>query len=347
MLRCILHYMERPSAPNTRNGLAMELLRALRGERSQGQVSRRLGYRGNVVYPWESGKRSPKLGDVLSLIEFYGEEPERALSILTRSDAAATPCGAESRAARAARWNNASIAELLRTMVGSEPMSHLAARIDVDRNTLSRWLDGDSQPRLVDFLELVDHCVHRLLDFLSALVELDELPSIREEYDFAQAQRSLAFDYPLSHAVLRALEVDAYRHCPSPGNALLARLVGTDPEAIGPLLQALKSARLVKKDGAHYRPTRIATVDISSDRARSQALKRYFLGEINERIRSEPWPARALASYNLCSVSAVTLEKIRALHTQYFDELRALIEADTSPSEVLLVGMQLLPMKKP
>jgi hypothetical protein len=42
-----------------------ELIRAIRGERSQVALSRRLGYRSNVVYMWESGRRWPTAAETL------------------------------------------------------------------------------------------------------------------------------------------------------------------------------------------------------------------------------------------------------------------------------------------
>jgi hypothetical protein len=46
----------------------------------------------------------------------------------------------------------------------------------------------------------------------------------------------------------------------------------------------------------------------------------------------------------LASVSRETLAKIRVKHVQYFEEVRALVEADEDPTEVLLLNWQLLPM---
>lgn len=40
-------------------GLAADLLRTLRGKRSQTAFSRHLGYKCNVLYTWESGRRWP------------------------------------------------------------------------------------------------------------------------------------------------------------------------------------------------------------------------------------------------------------------------------------------------
>ena len=44
---------------------ARQMLRALRGRRSQVALSRWLGYRGNVVAKWEGGQRFPTFGETL------------------------------------------------------------------------------------------------------------------------------------------------------------------------------------------------------------------------------------------------------------------------------------------
>src|SRR5688500_10932505 len=64
-----------------------ELLRALRGPRSQNAWSRRLGYKSNVAYAWESGRRWPTAAETFraarragadldgALTRFYGRPP--------------------------------------------------------------------------------------------------------------------------------------------------------------------------------------------------------------------------------------------------------------------------------
>lgn len=49
----------RTARPVDHYALSSELVRALRGKRSQTAFSRRLGYRSNVIYGWESGRRWP------------------------------------------------------------------------------------------------------------------------------------------------------------------------------------------------------------------------------------------------------------------------------------------------
>src|SRR5262245_31263657 len=62
-----------PAAPKCRlprmrhEVLAAELIKSLRGKRSQTAFSRHLGYRCNVLYTWESGRRWPTAATFLKV----------------------------------------------------------------------------------------------------------------------------------------------------------------------------------------------------------------------------------------------------------------------------------------
>jgi transcriptional regulator with XRE-family HTH domain len=116
--------------------IAAELLRALRGRRSQTAFSRRLGYKSNVVYRWESGRSWPtaaaalraaqKTGVALhaGLCEFYRRPPH-----WLRHTDPASPEG---------------VATLLRDLRGSLPIGELARRAGRSRFAVSRWLKGEA-----------------------------------------------------------------------------------------------------------------------------------------------------------------------------------------------------------
>src|SRR6186713_2122927 len=104
--------------------LASELVRKLRGARSQPAISRRLGYQANVVYLWESGRRFPPASSLFRLASRSQLEP----ALLAPGTAA----------------------------------SELARGAGVDRSTVARWLAGRTEPRLPVWLKLVDKVAHRL-----------------------------------------------------------------------------------------------------------------------------------------------------------------------------------------
>lgn len=51
-----------------------ELLRAVRGKRSQRLLSKRLGYASNVLYRWETGRAWPAAEDFFRLLDALGQD---------------------------------------------------------------------------------------------------------------------------------------------------------------------------------------------------------------------------------------------------------------------------------
>ena len=59
--------------------IGSELIRALRGKRSQKSLSRRLGYTTNVLYSWEKGRSSPTATQFLEMAERCGHDTRASL----------------------------------------------------------------------------------------------------------------------------------------------------------------------------------------------------------------------------------------------------------------------------
>jgi len=179
--------------------VAAELVRALRGKRSQVAFSHRLGYASSVVHRWEARKSWPtasrffagcqRLGiDVDGCIEgFFQQRPE-----WLGTHRGSTPEG---------------VLALLRQLKGKTPLVRLARDSGRSRHALSRWLRGHAEPSLPELLRFVEAASRRLLDFLATLVSPSQLPSMVEPWQRLEQMRRVAYEFPLSHGVLRALEV--------------------------------------------------------------------------------------------------------------------------------------------
>src|SRR5690242_769252 len=74
-----------PPAALDPQALASDWLRALRGRRSQVAFSRRLGYRSNIAYRWESGRCFPSASTTLQLIASTGGNVAASLAAFYRS----------------------------------------------------------------------------------------------------------------------------------------------------------------------------------------------------------------------------------------------------------------------
>ena len=312
--------------------IGRELLTALRGRRSQVAWSRRLGYRSNVAYAWESGRRWPTAAEALraaqragvdlhaALETFYGRAPDWLEEIALDS-----PEGA---------------ARLLEDLRGSAPISELADRAGLSRYAVSRWLSAQTQPRLPDFLRLIEAASLRLVDLLAALVEPSDLPSVAPIWERLEARRQGADRLPWTQAILRALELADYRALPAHEPGWIARRLGISEEEEVRCLAFLRSTGQILWEQTHYRLETLP-VDTRRSPAINRRLKAHWARVAAQRIEDG---AVGQFSYNVFNVSRADFERIRTAHLKYFRTLRAIV-AESSPEEVVaVVNVQLFPL---
>jgi len=306
--------------------VASQFLRALRGKRSQTALSRRLGYRSNVVYTWESGGGFPTAARTFEAARRVGLEPDAAVSrFLGRrpewidATSLTTPVG---------------VAALLRELRGRQPITALAPAVGRDRYALGRWFKGVTEPRLPDFLRVVEHTSLRLLDLLGAFVDLEQLPAVAEAGRRLAAARRIAHEAPWSHAVLHALELGDYEGLPRHQPGWIAARVGISPQEEDRCLQSLAVARQIEWTGQRWRPRSATTLDVRRDTRATQELAAWCAGLGAERLAERGPGAFA---FNVFCVSSEDLERLRQLQREYFSQLRAIV-AESRPSERLVVA---------
>jgi DNA-binding phage protein len=310
--------------------LASELLKSLRGRRSQNAFSTWLGYSSNVQYLWESGRAFPRASRFFQIAE-RTSHPVRAavLRLYARPPAwlnevdIASPRG---------------VAALLRELKGSRSILEIARATGQNRFTVSRWLKGEAEPRLPDFLCVLEAVSLRLLDFIAGLVDPAQLPSLAAPWLRLEAARRTAYDFPLSHAVLHALELETYQALPRHVPGWIAHRVGISPEQEHESLKLLRETGQIRRHSMRWQVIESTLVDTHRDPAGARRLREFWAQHSVEHLKAHPDTAFA---YNLFSVSRQDLERIRALHRSYFQELRAIV-AQSSPAQVVaLVSMSL------
>lgn len=324
---CILRYMNHEK-------LAGQLVRALRGKRSQAALSRRLGYTTNVVYDWESGRRAPPASaffrlaaravpDVQAQVWAFAGVPLPASVDLT---------------------SRAGVTALLGALSRGRTMLELAALTRKDRTTIARWLRGATEPKLPELLAFVEHTTQRLLELVSIFADPLTLPATRRTYRDLLAQRRLAYELPWSHAVLRALELDAYRALPSHVPGFVAERVGLSMEEEERYLGALEASGQVRKVRGRYQVQRVLTVDTRPSPAENRRLKQHWAEVALGRYAEGRTPPDALFSYNLFAIDRAGFERIRALHLEYYERVREIVADARNAERVVLMHMQLIPL---
>ncbi|HEV8550700.1 MAG TPA: DUF4423 domain-containing protein [Polyangiaceae bacterium] len=307
---------------------ARELLRAIRGERSQVGFARRLGYRGNPITDWERGERFPT-----------AEETLRAAS-LARIDVLAATARFNPRVRLERQGKEFDVPGWLRELRGGASASELARRSGYSRDAVGRWLRGDARPRLPDFLKLLDAITGRTAEWVAELVPIERVPSLSRAYRVALAAKRLAFELPWTEAILRVLETaSASRH--DGGSAeWVARVLDIDVTEAATNLEALAAAGAVERTGERYSVRGSSSVDTQGGKQALGRLKQHWSRVAAARVEAPR--AEDFLAYNVVSVSRADLELVRAKLQGIFRELRSLV-ATSKPEEVVgVINVQLV-----
>lgn len=316
--------------------ISQELVKALRGEATQEQASRELGFTSNVFYPWESGRRAPEASRIFRLGELRGLPIGGRVRAFVEAE---TQARLRLGTPRGVQW-------LVKRLLGEASQSHVAERVGVDRTTVGRWVQGKTEPRLPELLELVQVTTQRLLPFVGCFWDPGELDATREAWRDLEAQARLAYDEPFSHAILRALELDGYQRLPRHRDEFLAEQLGMSEEEVRQKLRALEQAGQIAWRGCRYELARVMTVDTRRDPEANKKLKLHWGRVSLERLRGDCFHERALFSYNLFAVPQSTFEQIRKLHLEYYEAVRALVDEAEGADQVVLLNAHLLPLSR-
>jgi transcriptional regulator with XRE-family HTH domain len=313
--------------------LASELLRALRGARSQTQFARRLGYKSNVVYSWEAGRAFPTAATALRAAERAGADVPAALLALYRQPPReallepATPAG---------------VAQFLDDLRGRASVQQLARMTGFNRYAIARWLKGSTEPRLPDFLRLLEAMTLRLIDWLAALVDPEQLPSVRSSWRELELARAATYREPWSQAVLRALELAEYRALPRHEPGWVARRLGLDLAGEQRALELLLATGQVRRTDARFEPVDDAPlIDTRRDPRGAWQLRVFWSEVALARLRAG---SDGLFSHAVVGVSETDLAKIRELQKAYYQEVRAIVAGSQPVERVALLNLQLVPL---
>jgi transcriptional regulator with XRE-family HTH domain len=304
---------------------ASELLRALRGKRSQAAFARRLGYRSNPSTDWEHGRRYPTAPETLRVAARMGFDVAAAFAPF----APAPPPTAKAGYA---------VHGWLDSLRGTTRNIELARRAGRSRFSVSRWLAGESIPRLPDFLRLLDAINGRTAEWVAALVPIDRVASLAATHRQVSAARRLSEELPWSEAVLRVIETSGYEALSAHSDAYIAHLLGVSTSDVAEIIDALARAGIIEPSACRYRVVGTLVVD-TKGASRARTPSHHWAQVALDRLRrGEPdWFA-----YNVISVSRADSERIERVLRAAYREIRGIVKDSTPCEQAALLIMQLV-----
>lgn len=308
--------------------IAAQLLGALRGKQSQAAFSRRIGYRSNIASRWEAEKAFPTAARFLEVLAKVRPRVASPLErFFPRLPVTLASCEPTSREA---------VAAFLTELRGRTPVVSIARESGFNRYSVSHWLSGDSEPRLPQFLCLVQVMSRRLLDFLACCTDPSKMSSVAGAWMRHGLMREAAYTMPWSHAVLRALELDDRR---GPQRAWLLDRLGISEPLLAEALAVLVATGQVNKVRGRWRSAEVVNVNTAQDRARAHALKVSWTRTALERMSSG---APGNYGYSVFSISKGDMKRLRDVHLEYVRAMQQIIAASAPGECVGLYCAQLL-----
>lgn len=302
--------------------VSRELLRALRGTRSQTAFSRRLGFRSNVSAKWESGQRMPTAVEAFQYSQVLGVD----VPALLRRFQPNIDVGAVFAAPgpQLHRW--------LSALRGAQRLGELAQKSGLSRYSVGRFLTGQSEPRLPQFLALVEALTARVDELIDLWVGIERVGELEPRFLRVQAARRAMTQRPLCLAVMCLLDTTPLRARGQVDQEHeLARVLERPIEELRECLELLLAGGVIALDEGRYQPVSQLTVDAHTSRARQHELQGYW-GEVAARHALAP-NADDVCSYNVFSIARRDYEALRELQRDFYRTARALIAA-SEPTEL-------------
>jgi transcriptional regulator with XRE-family HTH domain len=314
--------------------VASELIRALRGARSQRTFAKLLGFARNPVADWEAGRRFPSVHVMFQACALAEVDVEQAVwAFHPEASHAFAPDSPHAVGA----WLDA--------LRGTAPHIEIAHRIPTTRSSVSRWLSGDVVLRLPEFIALLQAITGRLPDFIEHLVPAAALPSLAAQQRSILEARHLARSHPWTLAFVAAIDTALYRSLDAHPRGLLASIFEVSIEEEDAGIEALVTARVLVRDGLRLRLDRPLTLDLTGDPERARDLRRHWLAVSMEQV--DACVNEDIFSYNVFSVSRTDFERLREMHAAFYREVRQIIAASTPTDVVAMYGTQLFEWPMP
>tara|TARA_R110002096_G_scaffold299503_2_gene494006 strand:+ start:79231 stop:80127 length:897 start_codon:yes stop_codon:yes gene_type:complete len=292
-------------------------------------VARRLGYLGNPIRDWEAGRRFPTAGETFRAASLLGIDVLGGMQRFHQPSAQGLDM-----------LDDQGIAVWLGRLRGNAKVLEIAEQMEQSRYTISRWLKGETKPRLPHFLQLVDAITGRASDLLFEFVADTEVPAVAELHRQRTSAREVAFHEPWTEAVMRLFETEAFRNHERGDVDWIAERLGILPSKAKACVERMLASGIIVTQDGRIHPSKSLTIYTGGDPSRTRLLKSHWAQVATERLEqshSEDWFA-----YNVMSISRADLERVKSLMRDTYKEIRAIVASSEPEQAVALVQLQLI-----
>lgn len=296
--------------------LDQEVIRSLRGRRTQSQLSKVLGYKHNQLYLWESGRRTISWQDFCRICQVLKRPLNVAISDFFNIQ------------------NNQEIPVVLKLSLGKRKKGELAKSLGVTASKLSRWLTGRTDPPLIEVFKIFKIAYPNFLEFLDFVSGPGRVASIQGEVTNAHKIRSALFQAPFVGGVAAALFTKEYRNLKKHTPGIIAKHVGISLEEENVALNLLQAAKQIEMVDGLYRINSFS-LNLVDDKKQFLRLAQYWA----DRAAALPkWGGQKSGfGYRVFCVNETGRQRIRQAQVDYYNAITEILKSESGPYDYVMV----------
>ncbi len=312
--------------------VAQELVKALRGRSTQGALSRRLGFKTNVVYRWEAGLRAATADDLLALIRLRIDQSElRLWSFALGSNGARL----DTQPFEWTTW--------LSTIRGDQSVVDIAETLGISPQAVRRIFRGDSTPSLSRLLHLIQCLSNRIINFIELLTDPSLLKSLKGVRTLVEAQMAITFEHVHAESIIACLETRGYAELHHHSNEWIADRLTLPIDVVEQTIQALVAARGIQSRMGKFKTQdyRMANTQTRS-KADAKRLARHWT-HVSMAVAEE----RTRSGYLVFSADQEAIDEIGRIMTEAMHQVIARVAKTKTVDRVSVLTVNMSQLDQP
>lgn len=312
--------------------LEREILQAIRGSRSQTDLSHELGFKYNQLYRFERGLVRLSWSDSIKICHHCGIDMKSSFELFF--DRNLEPFVATN---------------VVKTLIGNNSLEFIAKAVQKPKRTIQRWLDGETEPLFQDILKLIYKCTNWLFEFAAHITRGKGLPTYAHEIEVRRLERTFHFDHPEFAGIIRAFELTDYERAKTHSDTFVAKKTGLTPEHTKALIQKALKLGIIKKTQGKYTIVNKSLTTAGDIDGKRKVLLHWMQRQMNGIEHTADFKGDPIkSSYLVFTGSPLITEKIKDLTTAYYHGILSVLHnrehaSDRSPLDrVMLMQINMM-----
>lgn len=215
--------------------LKIEILIALRGNRTQMEMSQLLGYSFNQYHKWETNLKWLRWDEFILILETlkipYKEAFHQSLAF---------------------NGDPGKFSELISVICANLSNNEIAQIIGQTEDVIRRWFRKGISPSTETVFQIIHLRTNNLTELLSHFVRIEDTDELKNQYSLLLKHKKAEINYPFSAAIEASLCLEEYQKLPEHSNEWLANRILVSEELVKAAISSLLQAGTIAKKNNKY-----------------------------------------------------------------------------------------------